>query len=134
MKTCQLKIDYDSHDFSKFMSNFQTTYPIAKDMVKITASGVYKTKRGYHIYLTLSRYVTAEFACFLQIIYHSDAARELLNWRRLVKTNLTPEKWNVLFKKKINRKGTILSQEKIAVSENKMLTEFIQLTNSTKRR
>lgn len=129
MKSYKLLIDADRISFRKFAKNFQQIYGVGIILAKVRSARVYKTKKGWHIYITLFRAVSAETICFLQVIYGSDKAREILNWRRLVKLQLNPKLWNILFSKKFDSSKRMTSSEKWAPRQEELINEIIYNAN-----
>ena len=67
------------------------------DVCNVTDVAVYKTKKGFHVYLRLGQTVDNVTMCMLQSLCGSDYRRESLNYVRIVAGF---ENWNVLFSEK----------------------------------
>lgn len=107
-----LKMDLDIRDFEKVADIVSKRCGAVLNILKIKPDGVTvrSTARGYHIYLEVEGEYTSFDLCFLQMALGSDYKREVFNYMRF-KDSLSKE-WNVMFSKKMDANGTILSQEK----------------------
>ena len=115
-----LKLDLDIKDFNKvadivskrcgavFMILNQTL-PAGTVPIKLIGAGVFSTRKGYHIYLEVEGDYTSFDVCFLQMALGSDYKRECYNFARF-RNNLSKD-WNILFEKKFNEKGEVVSCE-----------------------
>lgn len=107
-----LKMDLDIRDFEKVADIVSKRCGAVLNILKIKPAGVTvrSTARGYHIYLEVEGEYTSFDLSFLQMALGSDYKREVFNYMRF-KDSLSKD-WNVMFSKKMDANGTILSQEK----------------------
>ena len=106
-----LKMDYDfKKGFKKFLERMSTAYFLLE--LNPLSCKVFSTKHGYHVYVTVVEDLNnLELVC-VQAILGSDFKRECFNFNR-VKFNPLGFKsdWNVLFNKKWNHLGELISKE-----------------------
>lgn len=107
-----LKMDLDIRDFEKVSDIVSKRCGAVLNILKIkpNAVTVRSTARGYHIFLEIEGEYTSFDLCFLQMALGSDYKREVFNYMRF-KNSLSKD-WNLLFSKKVDEKGNILSVEK----------------------
>lgn len=109
-----LKLDIDIKDFEKVRSIIKNRCSVFGILGNIKPVGVEvrSTAKGYHIYLNVeSEVVLDSFAiCFLQMALGSDYKRETFNFMRF-RQSLSKD-WNVLFARKYDGNGNLLSMEK----------------------
>lgn len=109
-----LKIDIDIRDFEKVRSIIKNRCSVFKILGDVKPVGVIvrSTAKGYHLYLdVVSEKELDSFAiCFLQMALGSDYKRETFNFMRF-RQSLNKD-WNVLFVRKYDGNGNLLSMEK----------------------
>jgi hypothetical protein len=109
-----LKIDIDIRDFEKVRSIIKNRCSVFKILGDVKPVGVIvrSTAKGYHLYLdVVSEKPLDSFAlCFLQMALGSDYKRETFNYMRF-RQSLSKD-WNVLFMRKYDGNGVLLSMEK----------------------
>src|SRR3989304_4479786 len=116
-KNC-IKIDIDIPDFGKVSDIIaKRSFVFKKFGIIIKRILVFKTFKGWHIYFEIMddeewKKMTKQDIIFLQAIIGSDFKREVFNWMR-AKSGMGKE-WNLLFIRKYNAKGELISEEKFA--------------------
>lgn len=131
IKPTILMLDYDSIYLSKFVSNFMTRYKKAKYVLhfKIILVNIFKTRRGYHIELTLNKKISPYEICFYQLLFCSDFMRECLNIRRV---RLKIKNWNILYNGKYDKKNKTFYYRKRLSFESNRLFQLIEIEDISK--
>lgn len=123
-----LKLDIDIKDFEKVRSIIKNRCSVFGILggVKPTGVEVRSTMQGYHIYLQVESEETLDsFAiCFLQMALGSDYKRETFNFKRF-RQSLSKD-WNILFVRKYDGNGNLLSMEKEEPALSSLLWASIQ--------
>ena len=124
-----LKIDIDIKDFNKVKSIISNRCRAVFNILGINpiSCRVYSTARGYHVYIDIFGDYTSFDMCFLQMAVGSDYKREVFNYMRF-KNNLD-KKWNILFSKKLDAQGNVLSCE----IEEAILSNYLWLEITKER-
>jgi len=106
-----LKIDIDIKDFGKVRSIITNRCRGVFAILGIKPIGcrVFGTAKGYHVYIDIEGEYSSFDVCFLQMAVGSDYKRETFNFLRF--KNSLDKKWNVLFAKKYDGQGNLLSSE-----------------------
>jgi len=108
MKAIKLDLDGGKSLLRETLKRIEIANKILDNNFETTI--VYKTKHGWHLYITAKKDLGEYRIVAMQAILGSDWARELYNYKRV---GLNKSKnWNILFKVKRNLEGKILSKEK----------------------
>jgi len=91
---------------------------------------VFKTNHGFHIYITINKFIPNKDTVFLQACLGSDIYRECYYWKRIKYPILPRKEWNILFQKKEYANGTI-GKEKYMPQLTKTIHKI--LTNNRKK-
>ena len=102
MKLEVLKLDFDGYSFREIKKLFEKRGLWLKRFFKlhIQKINVYKTKKGYHIYIWVNNRLSNQDIVFLQLAFGSDYMRECYYWKRIKYPILPKRGWNILFYKK----------------------------------
>jgi hypothetical protein len=116
-----LKIDIDIKDFLKVKSIIGNRARGVFSILDIKPIGcrVYSTHKGYHVYIEVFGDYNSFDLCFLQMALGLDYKRETFNFMRF--RNSLDKKWNVLFSKKYDGNGNVISFE----TEEPKLSELL---------
>lgn len=115
MKTIMLDIDGSKAKLKEALWRIRLLRKILGKHYVVGAV-VYKTVHGWHIYLKPQLFFVPTEIILIQALLGSDWLREAYNMKRLREGNF--KNWNVLFQKKKNFAGEILSKEKFYCSIN----------------
>ena len=113
----RIKLDIDNHQFAKWLRLFRFRYSfiIERKNFKISYAEVYRTKKGFHIYL-FSNINELNTILLLECLFGSDLNKQLFGYG---------ENADILFKNKFNGK----SKEKYDAKKSAKLRTEIQLLN-----
>ena len=122
-----IKIDYDSRNFKKWLDNFKVKYAMLRRynvLTLYTGSAVYKTRKGYHIYLYHEELMglgklTGVNVNVLECLFLSDLQKQLYSYC---------EANDILF---IEKRGF---KERFDNRHTEELNEAIRRINRSKRR
>jgi hypothetical protein len=108
MKIETLKLDYDNITFKEIYKilQFRGIWVIRFFKLKVKNVDVFKTKKGYHIYIDVNNRLNNQDIVFLQLALCSDFMRECYYWKRIKYPKLPNRNWNILFFKKHYGKNT----------------------------
>jgi len=131
--TNKIKIDIDSKN-RYFISDFKRKlflfFNSCKEYYKINSIEVYETNKGYHIILTLNKYISSLECNFIELFLNSDENRQLNNFIRF-KKNSNCE--SVLFKNKFKtiNKNIIITGENITENSKKLKKAIKKILRKT---
>jgi len=99
MKEEILKLDYDNLFFKDIKKIFKEKGLWLRRFfkLKLLRINVYKTKKGYHIYIWVNNRLSKQDILFLQLAFGSDFMRESFYWRIINYAHLKKREWNILF-------------------------------------
>jgi glyoxylate utilization-related uncharacterized protein len=113
-KNCCLKIDLDNMRFDMMLKIVSRRFHIIRKFgITFKQAFVFDTTKGQHLYLEFlndEKWQALDFRdkIFLQLVMGSDMNREAFNWLR-AKNDIN---WNILFIRKYDEKGELISEEK----------------------
>jgi hypothetical protein len=93
--------------------------------LRVRSVDVRRTKHGYHVRIAVKNYIGKRDLNFLQLALGSDFRRECLNLRRIIACRQM-KVWNVLFEYKFNRRGDLISRERLDVLLSKKILGLIK--------
>ena len=108
-----LKMDFDfKKNFKEFLERMSVAYFLL-DLHPIK-SEIYETQHGYHVYVYLAENLDNWEIVAVQAILGSDFKRECFNLNRIKREPYknSHRKWNLLFKRKWDHQGKLISSEK----------------------
>jgi len=134
MKIEILKLDFDDYSFRKIKKEFtrKNLWIIRFFKLKIKKIQVFKTRKGYHIYLYINNRLSNKDIVFLQLALGSDFMRECYYWRRIKYPKLPKREWNILFYEKEYSKKSKKRKSSIEIFEenkSKELAKALYLKN-----
>ena len=107
MATIKLDLDIKNIDWDDFASD--TVKVLGMAQLTCESVSVCETTKGYHVVLeTYETIMEQKDILILQLFLGSDKQRELFGYRRIINSI---ENWNVLFSKKTDSDGNVLSEE-----------------------
>jgi hypothetical protein len=107
-KSTILKLDFDKVNQKELISIIKSRKG-ALWLLKYQTlrTKVFKTRNGFHIYITINKNIPNKDTVFLQACLGSDIYRECHYWKRIKYPILPNKQWNILFQKKEYQDGTI---------------------------
>ena len=107
----EIKLDFDHISKRTMTSILNNRYWMLKELgLKVKRLELYKTTHGWHVLVTVNKGLSAYWeVCLLQMLLGSDFKREFFNYRR-IKSGL--KRWNVLFNRKYDSNGKLVSSER----------------------
>ncbi len=119
-----IKIDIDNHSFRDWLKLFKFRYSYIRQFnkEKIAVAVVYKTKKGYHIYMYDMTY-DYNTILLLECLYGSDINKQLYAYA---------EGKDILFRDKFNGKSREKYDKKKTLLLNKVIDEINKNTKQVK--
>jgi len=75
-KRFSIKIDFDSHNFNRYLKHFDKMYRLISCNVKFKSAKVFKTKHGYHIYINQDKVLSKNEINILECLLYSDLFKQ----------------------------------------------------------
>ena len=113
-RSMELKIDFDSHNFNRYLKHFDKMYRLISCNVRFKSAKVFKTKHGYHIYINQDKVLSKNEINILECLLYSDLFKQAFYYT---------EQEDILFKIK---NGVA---EKYSEKETKELNRLIKQIN-----
>ena len=113
-KRFSIKIDFDSHNFNRYLKHFDKMYRLISCNVRFKSAKVFKTKHGYHIYIEQDKVLSKNEINILECLLYSDLFKEAFYYI---------EQDDILFKVKNG------FEEKYATKETNELNRLIKSIN-----
>lgn len=124
IKNNEIKLDIDGGHDALIESFNRIEHVLSFFNIQADNGAVYKTNKGYHIYIFIERPLPPKTLVFIQLMMGSDYKREMFNYARI---NAGLINWNVLFRRKWVD-SALVSQEELleqfTLDLNKMIEEI----------
>lgn len=114
MDTDEIKLDIDNHSWGRYLKFFAHNWGMirAAKRIETVAQNTYLTRKGYHIYMTLSKPVPYDEALLIECLLGSDRNKQLHAYCDTV---------DILFRAKHGRNNEIFSKKHTAELDSILL-------------